>query len=101
MLDSIWVMFTNVVLCSSVLSSTNDFDNVGTMICCTYYSGREPQCPVIVNYRNRLSCIEWSFPVQSWLAAVWVACSSNLSFSAASSGSLCLILCGTVVHRAH
>ena len=27
-LDSIWVMFTNVVSCSPVLSSTNDFDDV-------------------------------------------------------------------------
>ena len=27
-LDSIWVTFTNVVSCSSVFSSTNDFDDV-------------------------------------------------------------------------
>ena len=53
-LDSIWVMFMNVVSCSSVLSSTNDFGDVRTMIDCAYYSGREPQCPVIVDYRNRL-----------------------------------------------
>ena len=47
-LDSIWMMFMNVVLYSSVLSSTNDFEDVGAMISCIYYSGREPQCPVIV-----------------------------------------------------
>ena len=41
-LDGIWVMFTNVISCLSVLSSTNDFDDVGAMIGCTYYSGREP-----------------------------------------------------------
>ena len=34
--DSIWVTFTNVISCSSVLSSDNDFNNVGAMICCTY-----------------------------------------------------------------
>ena len=56
-LDSIWVTLTNVVSCSPVLSTTNNFDDVGTMIGCTYYSGREPQCPVIVDYRNSLSCI--------------------------------------------
>ena len=28
MLDSIWMTFTNVVSCSSVFSSTNDFDDV-------------------------------------------------------------------------
>ena len=62
-LDSIWVTFRNVVSCSSVLSSDNDFDDVGAMISCMYYSGRESHCPVIVDYRNRLSCIEWGFPV--------------------------------------
>ena len=64
--------FTNVVSCSSVLCSTNDFDDVGAMISCTYYSGREPQCPVIVDYRNRLSCIEWGFPVAT--DTVMVSC---------------------------
>ena len=33
----------DVVSCSSVLSFMNNFDNVGAMISCTYYSGREPQ----------------------------------------------------------
>ena len=42
-LDSICMMFMNVVSFSSVLSSTNDFDNVGAMIGCMYYSGKEPQ----------------------------------------------------------
>ena len=32
------VTFTNVVSCSSVLSSTNDFDDVWAMIGCMYYS---------------------------------------------------------------
>ena len=37
----------NVVLCSSVLSSTNNLHDVGAMVGCMYYSGgREPQCPV-------------------------------------------------------
>ena len=31
------------------------------MIGCAYNSSREPQCPVIVDYRNSLSCIEWGF----------------------------------------
>ena len=60
-LDSIWVTFRNVVSCSSVLSSTNDFDDVWAMTGCMYNSGREPQCPVIVDYRHGLSCIEWGF----------------------------------------
>ena len=77
-LDSIWVTFTNVVLCSSVLSSTNDFDNVWAMIGCTYYSGREPQCPVIVDYRNRLSCIEWGFPAAT--CTVMVSCTLGCTF---------------------
>ena len=47
-LDGIWMMFMNVVLYSSVLRSTNNFDDVGAMIGCVYYSGREPQCPVFV-----------------------------------------------------
>ena len=64
------------------------------MICCTYYSGREPQCPVIFDYRNRLSCIEWGFPAATYMVMVsctLVACSSNLSHSAAIWGSLCLM----------
>ena len=77
-LDSIWVMFMNVVSCLSILSSTNDFDDVGAMIGCTYYSGREPQCPVIVNYRNRLSCIEWGFPAATCM--VMVICTLGCMF---------------------
>ena len=60
--DSIWVMFMNVVSCLSVLScQTNNIDNVGTMIGCAYNVGRDPQFPVIVDYRNSLSCIQWGF----------------------------------------
>ena len=77
-LDSIWVMFTNVVSCSPILSSTNDFDNVWAMIGCTYNSGREPQCPVIVDYRNRLSCIEWGFPAAT--CTVMVSCTLGCTF---------------------
>ena len=56
-LDSIWMMFMNVASCLNVLSSTNNFHDVGAMISCMYYNGWEPQCPVIVYYRNSLSCI--------------------------------------------
>ena len=77
-LDSIWVMFTNVISCSSLLSSTNNFDDVWAMISCTYYSGREPQCPVIVDYRNRLSCIEWGFPAATCM--VMVSCTLGCTF---------------------
>ena len=59
--DSIWVIVTNVVSCLPVFSSTNNFDDVGAMISCMYYSGREPLCPVIVYYRISLSCKEWGF----------------------------------------
>ena len=55
--DSIWMMFMNVFSCLNVLSSTNSFHDVGAIISSMCYSGREPQCPVIVYYRNSLSCI--------------------------------------------
>ena len=71
-------MFTNVVSCLSVLSSTNDFDGVGAMIGCMYHSGREPQCPVIVDYRNRLSCIEWGFLAATCM--VMVSCTLDCTF---------------------
>ena len=77
-LDNIWMTFTNVVLCSSVLGSTNDFDNVRAMISCMYYSGRGPQCPVIVDYRNRLSCIEWGFLAATCM--IMVSCTLGYMF---------------------
>ena len=77
-LDSIWVTFMNVVSCLSILCSTNDLDNVGAMISCTHYSDKEPQCPVIVDYRNRLSCIEWDFPVAT--CTVTVSCTLDCTF---------------------
>ena len=69
-LDSIWVTFMNVFSCLSVLSSTNNFDDVGAMIRYMYYSGWEPQCPVIVDYRNILSCIQWGFPAATCIVMV-------------------------------
>ena len=77
-LDSIWVTLMNVVSCLSVLSSTNDFDGVGAMIGCVYYSDREPQCPVIVDYRNRMSCIKWGFLVATCM--VIVSCTLGCTF---------------------
>ena len=56
----------------SALPSTNEFVDVGAMIYCTYYSGRAPQCPVIVDYRNRLSCVGWGFPAAT--CKVMVSC---------------------------
>ena len=102
MLDNIWVMFMNVVSCSSVLSSTNDFDEVGTMISCMYYSCHS----VLSLFNTETDCPAYSGaflwqPVQSWLAAFWVVLSSNLSKFSCCMGIFCLILCGTVVHRAH
>ena len=77
-LDSIWVMFTNMVSCSSVLNFTNDLDDVATMIGCTYYGGREPQCPVIFDYRNRLSYIEWGLLAAT--CTVIVSCTLGCTF---------------------
>ena len=101
--DRIWVTFMNVVLCSSILSSTNDFDNVWAMISCTYYSGREHSVLSLLITETDCPAYSGAFlwqPVWSWLAALWVAHSYNLWHSAAAWGSLCLILYGTVVCRA-
>ena len=75
-LDSIWVMFTNVVSCSFVLSSINDFVDVWAMIACTTVVGS--QCPVIVDYRNRLSYIEWGFLAVTCM--VMVSCTLGCMF---------------------
>ena len=40
-LGSIWVMLTNVVMCTSILFTTNDLDNVQPMVCCADDGGRE------------------------------------------------------------
>ena len=45
---------------------------------CTYYSGREPQCPVIIDYRSRLVCIKWGFPMATCM--VMVSCTVGWTF---------------------
>ena len=49
-LFSIWVIFINLISSSSILSSTNNFDNVGAMI--SFICGRniEPQGPIIIQH---------------------------------------------------
>ena len=54
-LDSIWVMLANVVVGTSVLSTTDDLDNVRSMVCCVDDGGREPKVSGIIENRDSLS----------------------------------------------
>ena len=62
--------FINVVLCSSVLSSTNYLYDIRAMFGCTYCSGWEPQCFLQHPIHLWLDALQivYSF---SYLAAAW------------------------------
>ena len=58
--NDMWMMFMDVIVCMPVLPPANDLDDEGAMVNCTYNSGQEPQCPVIVEDRDCLSS-NWTF----------------------------------------
>ena len=53
--------FLNVVTSTSVLSTTNDLDQVGAIIGFAHDGGREPQVPGIFEHRYSLAGKEWKF----------------------------------------
>ena len=53
------MMFSNVVMSTSVLSTTNDLDQVGAMISFADNGGREPQVPGVIEGRYGLASKEW------------------------------------------
>ena len=63
-------MFSNVVTSTSVLSTTNDLDQVGAMISFVDDGGREPQVPGVIEDRYSLASKEWRFPVAASLVVV-------------------------------
>ena len=95
--------FLNVVMSMTVLSTTNDLDQVGGIIGFADDSGREPQVPGIIEDRYSLAGKEWRFlALASSLAMIlWAVCWLRWSHSALACGSVCLICCGTVVHSTH
>ena len=60
-LDRVWVMFTNVVVGMSLLSTTHDLDCVWSMVCCIDDGGREPQASGIIWNGDSLSGKQWGF----------------------------------------
>ena len=76
-LDSIWMMFMNVVSCLNVLSSTNNFHDVGAMISSMYYSGREPVCCHCLLQKQFVLHIVGLFAVT---CTVMVSCTLGCSF---------------------
>ena len=56
-LDSIWVAFTDVVTCMSVLASPNDLNQVWAIVSSMNDCGWEPEGLGIIEYRDSLSCI--------------------------------------------
>ena len=63
-------MFSNLVMSTSVLSTTNDLDQVGAMISFADDGGREPQVPGVIEDRYSLAGKEWRFLVASLLVVV-------------------------------
>ena len=55
-LDNIWMMFTKVVTCLSVLSSTNNLDDVGAMIGCIELTCRVSQLVMVGVNQMGYSC---------------------------------------------
>ena len=53
--------FLNVVMSTSVLSTTNDLDQVEAIIGFVDDGGREPQVPGIIEDRYSLASKEWGF----------------------------------------
>ena len=62
--------FLNLVMSTSVLSTTNDLDQVGTIIGFANDGGREPQVPGIIEDRYSLAGKEWRFLVAASLVVV-------------------------------
>ena len=55
------MMFLNVVTCMSVLSTTNNLDQIGAIIGFMDYGGREPQVPGVIEDGYSLASEEWRF----------------------------------------
>ena len=62
--------FLNVVMSTSVLSTTNDLDHVGAIVSFVDDGGREPQVPGIIEDRYGLASKEWRFLVAASLVVV-------------------------------
>ena len=103
--DSIWMTFWSVVISTSVLSTTNDLDQVGAIVCFADDCGREPQVPGIIEDRYSLAGNEWRFLAAASLVMVlntlWMAHWLRWSCSTLACGSVFLICCSTVVHSTH
>ena len=56
-LDSIWMTVMDVIMCTLVLASANDLNQVGAMSGLTDDCGWEPEGLGIIEYRDSLSCI--------------------------------------------
>ena len=69
-LDGIWVTFMYVVAGMLILSTTNDLDNVQSLVCCTDDSGREPQASGIIENRYKLSGKQWGFLLATLMVVV-------------------------------
>ena len=64
------MMFSNVVMSTSVLSTTNDLDQVGAITGFADDGGREPQVPHVIEDRYGLATKEWRFLVAASLVMV-------------------------------
>ena len=69
--------FSNVVMSMSVLSTTNDFDQVGS-ISFADDGGREPEVSGVIEDRYSLAGKEWRFLVAALLVLVLCALSGML-----------------------
>ena len=98
------MMLSNVVMGTSVLSTTNDVDQVGAITGFVDDGGREPQVPGVIEDRYRLASKESRFLVSASLAVILCILNSMLievvKFSI-SMWVVCLICCCTVVHSTH
>ena len=76
-LDNIWMMFTKVVTCLSVLSSTNNLDDVGAMIGCMELTCRVSQLVMAGVNQMGYSCklralgIGVFLVIGIWLVGLW------------------------------
>ena len=64
------MMFSNVDLSTSLLSTTNDFDQIGAIVGFADDSSRKPQVPGIIEDRYGLASKEWKFLAAASLAVV-------------------------------
>ena len=64
------MMFLNVVTSTSVLTTTNDLDQVGAMISFADDGGREPKVSGVIEDRYSLAGKEWRFLVAASLVMV-------------------------------